>query len=206
MLEYENMDNIYRNPDWYFYIWNKLNCSFDEIEKNGVSFITFNYDRTLETYLLNSITALYNKNDSESNDKLSSIPIVHLHGKLGKNKFESPNSFVEFGQELNDSGRLLDASGSIKIVHENIDQDIEFAHAYELLYNAELIVILGLGYDDNNLRRLKIESIKGHIIGSSYGLTSMEQRNIVKKYPNIQCDTNGMKQTLDFLRNEVLIE
>ena len=210
LLEYESFDAIYNKPDWYSYIWNKMNCKFDDFQSNEISFITFNYDRSLEMYLLNCMPSLYNKSESECWEKLKSIPIIHVHGKLGEVKFDNPTEYTDFGEKITSPEKLLSASKSIKIVHEDIDNDKEFEEAIILLRQASLVVFLGFGYDDNNLRRLRISEVgqlaSGSIKGSSFGLTPNECSGLMRKYPNITVTQYTNWETLEYLRNEVILE
>ncbi len=58
LMGYENEEKLFEQKDnWYKYLFNIMaqNCKFDELIQNQVSFITFNYDRSLEMFLSNSI-------------------------------------------------------------------------------------------------------------------------------------------------------
>ena len=68
---------------WYEYLFNELSTNFCDFEKNQLSILTFNYDRSLEHYLLTSLQNSYDKSIEECAEKLSKIPIIHLHGDLG---------------------------------------------------------------------------------------------------------------------------
>ena len=51
----------HRGGDWYEYLSVKLNSSFEEFGENKLSIITFNYDCSLEHYLLNSLINSHEK-------------------------------------------------------------------------------------------------------------------------------------------------
>jgi len=207
LLVRENLNAIYKNPDWYGYIWDKLNSKFEDFDKNSISFITFNYDRTLETYLINSMMALYNKNEIECYEKLKKINIIHVHGKIGKNKYEDKDNFTAFGERIQDYNKLITTADNIKIIHEDISNDKEFSMAHNLLQEASLVVILGLGYDETNLKRLKINEVMCKIIGSSFSLTEMECKSINKKFPRISFSSYGYQdKALEFLRHRVMLD
>ncbi len=66
LMPFEKEENLYypdpsRGGDWYEYLSVKLNSSFEEFGQNKLSIITFNYDRSLEQYLLNSLINLHGK-------------------------------------------------------------------------------------------------------------------------------------------------
>ena len=205
LIGYESLDAIYKNPDWYNYLWNKLNAKFEDFDKNQVSFITFNYDRTLEIYLISSMMALYNRTSSECYEKLKKIPIIHVHGKLGKNEVENDKYFIGSGKNISSHIKLMEAAESIKIIHEDISNDKEFIVAQDLISNADKIIILGLGYDESNLTRLKITDANGRIQGSSFGLTQMECQSIQRKFP-INFSPYNHHKALEFLRHSVMME
>ena len=87
LIGFENERALFNDPpghrDWYEYLFNKLNTSFKMFRRNTVPFLTFNYDRSLEHYLLTSLKNSYGKTDDEYFTKMSELPIVHLHGQLG---------------------------------------------------------------------------------------------------------------------------
>jgi hypothetical protein len=206
LIRYENLDNIYANHDWYQYLWNKMNKKFEDFDENKISFITFNYDRSLETYLLNCLMYSFGKNKFESFEKLKPIPIIHVYGKPGKTEFDDPSNYTEFGENLVDPEKLLKTSENIKIMHEDFSKDQEFTKAYELLKVADQVIIVDLGYDEANLLRLKIDSITTPILGSRCGITEMECNAIKTKFRNIELSKNEIYICLEFLRKEVNLE
>lgn len=46
---------------WYEYLFNELNTVFDDFDQNKLSILTFNYDRSLEHYLLTALQHSYGK-------------------------------------------------------------------------------------------------------------------------------------------------
>ncbi|MBW7988586.1 MAG: hypothetical protein FVQ84_00980 [Planctomycetes bacterium] len=205
-----NLFNVKKDNNWYQYLFGLLNTSFDEFDQNKLAIITFNYDRSFEHYLFTALQHAYNKNDEECAEKLNKIPIVHLHGKLGRLPWEKTRySLVPY-----DTPRYPDKLGlyvgrggvNIKIIHEDIKKDPEFKQAFELLIAAKRICFLGFGFNETNLKRLRIESLcqpdvpDKDICGTSYGL-SQRQLQLVKGYkktPNRLIDLYSQK-IYDFL-------
>ncbi len=80
-------DVLFRPPadHWYRYVWSHLQdtgaAAFGE---NKLTVVTFNYDRSLERFL---ITAFANSFDVDVGDAAeivsAAIPVVHVHGQLG---------------------------------------------------------------------------------------------------------------------------
>ena len=77
--------------NWYDYLFQQMDCEFTDFPKNKITFITFNYDRTLEFYLFNALINSYGKKEAEVAEILNQIPIIHVHGKLGNLPWQDPN-------------------------------------------------------------------------------------------------------------------
>ena len=69
--------------------------SIETIFEN-VAFITFNYDRSLEFFLLTTLKNRYQKTEQECAAKLKNIPIVHLYGKLALLPWEKINLIINY--------------------------------------------------------------------------------------------------------------
>lgn len=221
LIPYEDQNNIFGKTigerDWYEYLYNHLNTSFESFGKNKISFITYNYDRSLEFFLLKVLENSYRKSPEECYEKLKQIPIIHLHGKLGYLPIESNNNYREYEPSLM-SHKLGIAAKQIKIIHEDIDDDPQFKEAHKLLKSAEQIHFLGFGYDDVNLKRLKLENLKGRrIYGTTYKFTNTEitsiKNKIRKRYDvlfnpgqNGVNPVNDKMTCLDYLRNIIEFE
>jgi hypothetical protein len=74
-----------------------------------------------------------------------SIPIVHVHGTIG----EYPK--FDYGEK----GDIEIRANELKIIHEVKEESSEFQRDSALLHNAERVVVLGFGFGDRNVRRLK---------------------------------------------------
>ena len=176
LLPHESEERIFgRNAsNWYEYFFNKLNAKFEEFDKNSVAIITFNYDRSLEYYLLTALRHSYGKSSEECSHRLGSIPIVHLYGQLGDLPLLG-NDGIEFGSRLN-TDVVRKAAAGIQIIHEDVAKNPQFQRAHRLLNKAERVCFLGFGYDQTNLERLAgyTPPPKQGVIGSAKGLTNRE--------------------------------
>ncbi len=191
--------------NWYQYFYNKLNAKFEDFSNNNVSVITFNYDRSLEQYLLTAIQNDYGKTEKEAADVLKSIPMTHLHGNLGDLPALKEKNSREYTQNCTPEILQL-CIDSIKIIHEGIEADLQFSQAHRQLSEAEIVCFLGFGYDKINLDRLKINEIFNgdpKIFCSSYGLTNSERMyisNYIKGNTLIDYGYNEGNDILSFLR------
>lgn len=165
LISCEKQEFLFRpNEDhWYQYLWGRMACSHvNDFSKNKLSIVTFNYDRSLEFYLLSALQNSFGIGEDEAAVQLKNIPIVHVYGKLG----ELPQ-FAEMGKkgrpydsDINDHKRLAIAANGIRVIDESRNDDVVFDDAIECLKGAERICFLGFGFDETNVRRLKLEQIR----------------------------------------------
>lgn len=179
-----------KTDDWYRYLFDKMNTSFDEFDKNQVSFITFNYDRSLEYYLFDALKHSYeDTNEKECASKMKNIPIAHMYGKLDHlpwEQWEKGNKrkygIVPTGAELKKT------SSGINIIHEYSDNTF-FLEAEDLLKQARRVYFMGLNLLSlDNLNRLNIIDLVNEnkvkylsFCGTAYGLEERE-KSTIKRY------------------------
>ncbi len=187
--------------NWYQLLYEQLlTQSFEDFGSNNLSVITFNYDRSLEHYLLTALQNDYGKNLEECAEQLKSIPIIHVHGKLGdlpglgddnvieydsRKRYKNIFGACEVGirdQQLEIFYKLaLQSSQSIKIIHEDIEKDKEFKKAHQLIKEAREIHFLGFGFHPMNLKRLDIKgrrSDSSRVCGIAYDCTAEQEETI----------------------------
>lgn len=131
---------------WYDKLISSIHVNHpDKLKENKLSIVTFNYDRSIDFRLHKYVENQFEIEPSKAWDILTeSIPIVHVHGTLGKYP-ESPygdtTNFYERGQD-------------IKIISEVEEKTNEFERASDLLNEADRVVVFGFGFAPDNVRRL----------------------------------------------------
>ena len=189
LLQFENRHKfmsmlIKKENNWYRYLFNRLNTSFDSFDKNSLSVITFNYDRSFEHYLFNVLKETYNKPCLECADKLKNIPIIHVHGSFGSLPWqESTLSKMKYGVWEDKDSRcpaVKQGGENIIIVHNANEETAEFQQAHELLAKAKKVYFLGFGFNKDNVRRLRIEMLlkKVPTKGTAFNLPLQERQEI----------------------------
>lgn len=165
------------NSGWYQYLFNRMRTpSIDHFADNKITFITFNYDRSLEAYLHNAIRYHYNISEANALDILKKIHIIHPHGILGIYP-EIPYSQSLGGgiYSERETDLLQRITNEIKIIHEIDDSADAFSSKeYELsniaLQEADKIYFLGFGFHEDNVRRFRFftkDSLSGKEIYST---------------------------------------
>jgi hypothetical protein len=178
--------NENRLGNWYQQLFRTVFSPFEDIQKNKVTILTYNYDTSLETYLEDAMNASYSRKPDQIEAALRHVPVVHLHGKFTDHKYGGGMAGVS----------LTRCAEGIHMVMDGIDGNPEFETATKVLWEANEIYFIGFGYDENNLRRLPIESKYPpnspgtrmgksrpslNIFGTAFGLTGA-RRTGVKDY------------------------
>lgn len=117
-MPFEREEKLYHpdGKDWYEYLSVKLNSSFEEFGENQLSIITFNYDRSLENYLLNSLMNLHGKALDECASALEKILIVHVYGQLGARPYPQQGSQMYRPDQIEHPRYVETAAAGIKLL------------------------------------------------------------------------------------------
>jgi hypothetical protein len=193
LMEIENEDFLYPHKDWYPLLFKELRFKDSESTPEVSGIITFNYDRSLDHYLAETIRRTFEgQARSAALRKLGRLPILHVHGMLGAYPdvpYQAKRTTVEL---------LLGAAG-ISMVHDkHLDEAEAFVQARELIEKASSVVFLGFGYDDRSLRRLGVLDNNGStfFLGTAKGL-SPEQKEKVKTMFNGKIGLEETEFTID---------
>jgi len=186
LLKHERTDLFKLRDHWYRYLWNRLDCPFEEFDNNRLSIVTYNYDRSLEHYLFEAMQHASGKSSKECIEKMSAIKFVHLHGSLGQLPWQNYQTSLAFGAAEVRSEVLRTMAGSMVVIHEGKDDSQEYAEAFELMSAASRIYFLGFGYGATNLRRLGLDRLvqPKEVIGTAMGLSPFAIQNILREQSN----------------------
>jgi len=191
--------------DWYSWLLNRMTASsFEGFKDNRVSFITFNYDRSLEHFLFSALCSRYGKSPEEVAAVLNGFQFVHVHGRLGRLPWQEPvTEYMREYDAATTSRAVIGASQGIKIISENIDDSAEFEQARRLMRGAKRIGILGFGYHHVNMRRLKIPIGTGlniEVFGTSFGMSEAQRQHLAGLHPGLSLPLTNCK-IMDLLCN-----
>ena len=210
LINCENPDRLMRagRLQWYEYLWNQLGTRRQEFLNSKLSVITFNYDRSLEYSLFNSLRSAFGLSvDEASQDLRDTIPIIHVYGQLGLPEFFDPDgrSYTTNADEPN----VKKAVSGIEIVRESEAVPSERADEIDnLLSNAEVVCFLGFGYQKANVDRLHIEESfeRGKLLGSAFGLSPDERGRAVGLFSRSIILGSAFDEILDYIRSSSIFE
>lgn len=205
---------------WYQYLLNEITAdTWDELDFSALAFITFNYDRSLETFLLYALHHGYGKELSEVAEKLRSLRIVHVYGSLGEALPGSQEYSLYDG--IADPRKIEAASRHLKVIPEGRMNSETLVTAREWLSNSEHIAFLGFGFDRTNVERLsadnacKIDARIGQrvlnrtIIGTCVGMRNEEALFAYRSLTKSRYRGTGLpfkeQSCYDLLRNTLFL-
>ena len=201
------------HSDWYQLLWNELLVGVaepDDFLKNSVSFVSFNYDRSLEHFLHEAISATFDLTSDEALDVLAQLRIHHVYGTLGP---YSKTDFLPYGghDEAALVGAMKDARDFIKTVPTVRGPVDQISAGW--LAEAQRVFVLGYGFDAANCDRIGLKSACGQasrheiprqIFASAYKLTPAEIRRNEKN--SCESGQSGLNWTdgdcMALLRNQ----
>jgi len=140
---------------------------------SDVAIISFNYDRTLELFLIKKLQNLFGISANEAQTKVAELNIVRPFGSLGSlPELPRPQEpMVEFGSQR-DRITLSRASNNLKTYSEFVGSETE-EQLSEVLGNARKLVFLGCAYHTQNLIMLESRLPRSlSILGTALSVSS----------------------------------
>ncbi|MEG3149245.1 hypothetical protein U1769_05050 [Sphingomonas sp. ZT3P38] len=132
-----------------------------------VAFVTFNYDRCIEQFILLSVAATCALSLSEAAKIAAQVPVHHVYGSLG-DIFDPAGNKVPFGSD--DIWSISHGASRIRTFTEEMEST-DAPHFQACLRDADNIVCLGMAYHSQNLRLLFPDgSPNGSVYGTTLGL------------------------------------
>lgn len=179
LMSCENHEFMFSSRDWYPKLFDVIGFKNETSLISGI--ITLNYDRSVEHFLSHTIGARY-EGETKKNayNKLSSLPILHLHGVLGE-YHQRPYKKVETTDDIDL------AVANLRITSDDdLDNSQNYIIARKLCNDASMLMFLGFGYHTRIMDRLGLlgRSVP-QIIGSGYGINSRARDLLKDKYPAI---------------------
>jgi hypothetical protein len=139
--------------NWYQHLFQEIAADrWGNLDFRNLSIVTFNYDRSLENYLLGALMHSYGKSSDEVVEKLGELRVMHIYGTLGGALPGSPN-YIPYGSPVTPENVSI-AAAAIKVIPEGRADDDQLRAAQNALYCAEAICFLGFSFDETNLERL----------------------------------------------------
>lgn len=171
--------------EWYTWLFNRMVeglGSEQEIPKNKVKIITFNYDRSFEEFFISSLIRAYGIDDREHAIELfeESFDMTHAYGKLGSLTGENKRDY-------NDSlshEPLTTAINGIELIYE-VKSSQKRNKLTDYIKTSERIIFMGFGYHEENLEILSLDKVntsKKTFYGTAKGLREFDRGRVNKLF------------------------
>ena len=161
----ENTSTLFddSNDDhWYRILWNALiedGEGINDLQRNKVKFVTFNYDRSLECFLHYATTNTFGVDNAQAMAAWSHLQIIHVYGELGKFDVTDSQGACPYTTDVLQGPRLSIAAHGIQIMPEHREESKVFERVRDVLAGAARICFLGFGFDPLNVERLGLASV-----------------------------------------------
>jgi hypothetical protein len=207
LLREERNSTVADSPkgDWYSYLLRlMLTPRLIDFRRNQLSVITFNYERSFEQRVIQSIMTTYGTGRAEAQRAQSDhLKIVHLHGSLGRLHGDES---VPYGASLN-RHNVERAVNNLKVLHEeNTGATPEFMLAHDMIREARSVFVLGFGFHPKNVERLQLATSKGPETTYFFSLHGFTPSEVIAQVKPLLTGTGGHRinedyDCLEFLRN-----
>jgi len=149
--------------DWYRLLSEEvISRDLQTVEAGKLSIISFNYDRSLERYLLNQFENRCDLSANDAHAALAKIRIEHVYGQLGTLEY------VGYGQYA----RAHTASTGIRTIRSEPEEDVR-SRIVKILQASVYINFIGFGFDDDNIDLLGPGNFKNkRVYSTTKGLSA----------------------------------
>ncbi len=180
-----SLDRCTHADGWMQYLWNKFGAaSWDELDFSCLRVVTFNYDRSLEHYLLQAIIHSHGVTQKQALWKLQGLKVVHVYGSLSA-PLPDGDGYLAYGHGTENHAPAIVAK-HLQVIPEGRNDSAVLTLAHQHLLWADKIAFMGFGFDPVNMGRLdsqrtcqrQVDRPGGpafrEIIATGFGLTDVE--------------------------------
>jgi hypothetical protein len=195
--------------DWYFYLYSRLareliaKEGYGEFGQNRIAFVTFNYDRSLEHFLFESLLHSFEGAIAQKvKEQIDAVTISHVYGKLSPLPWQEGDAskVLEYGADNSTSfSKLPSMTQNLYVVHEErVNPELEKVRM--AISRAERIFFLGFRYARENLEALGLPEVlkqHHHIYGTALDSVQKEIDDIVSYFDRALSSTGAQFRPSD---------
>lgn len=166
-----------RKSNWYAELINRLDLAPENMDDLKISFVTFNYDRSLE-YFFYHLLKNRSVDEKKAVEAFKKIEIVHVYGGFGNFPWEKDG--IPYDRAITPAILKRLAEG-IKIMSDERETTDDLKNARRLIEKAGNIYFIGFGYDQDNLKRLNMpynSVINAGKAGTTVGLSHSDRNRM----------------------------
>lgn len=179
--EAEFKDSIAHRGGWYHLLLNALVSTITnpkQLHDNQIRVVTFNYDRSLEFYLVDGLRRLFADADQLICRFLEeNLRIAHVYGNVGNLPWPwVKENKIDYGTSIK---TLADHSG-IRVIGEERTSREELKKAHDNIGWAERLIFLGFGFLPQNLDQLDFRNLANgkRVYATGKDLSEPKRQNV----------------------------
>ena len=182
---------IESKEDWYRDLYLKMMSDLPgrddyTISRKDLSFVTFNYDRSLEEFLFSGLEKSHSNLPYDAIQKeMRRVRIYHVYGQLANLPWQNDSEGLRYyAPNIIDYSKLIN---NIKIIFDHRLKSSSLIDIRREIRQAKRIFFLGFGYLEANMKLLGFPDIlkpNHKIYGTGRGYTQKERLGIRNKYFN----------------------
>lgn len=171
------------DPDWRSFQNNWIHKLFQTLSEGttksaiegifeNITFVVFNYDRSLEFFLSKCIKNYYDIGADHAHQIVNSARFFHPYGQIGKLPWQhSELPELPFGCGRKDN--LYPISQSLLTFSEQVEDADTLDQIRNAVHDAEQIIFLGFGFHESNLKLLQPHRTAdtGRVIATAFGIS-----------------------------------
>lgn len=149
---------------------------------DGISFISFNYDRCLEQFLPTALANYYKLSIEETQKLVEKLKIFHPYGTVGRLPSQLHNdNAVPFGAD--NVRDLLSITKELKTFTEQNEDVTAIQNIHALVRDADTIVFLGFAFHAQNIELLtpKEKCAASKVLGTALGISRSDLQIVTKQ-------------------------
>jgi len=153
-----------KDQDWYSYLLEKMTDDlitkndYAGFSKNKISLITFNYDRSLEHFLYESLINSFNGIDHRKiKEQLCQLKIIHVFDQVAGLDWQDLDSKIEYRCNIVRLN-VPSLAHKLRIIYDTTENSA-IGEVHKLITEARNIFFLGFGYAKENLKILGIPEV-----------------------------------------------
>ncbi len=190
----------FKGGNWYSYLFQRITDglvgrdALPDFSNENISFITFNYDRSIEYILYDSLRCLHSEVAEEKiTQTLKQLIILHVYGQIAPLKWQNPDDYIDYKQNINES--LLErSSNNIRTIYEE-KENPELIEAKNLLQQAEQIFFLGFGFNKENMEVLGLPELiqpRCQVYGTAFNMIEEEVNRLNSRLHSYRARDNNV--------------
>lgn len=151
--------------------------------------VTFNYDLSLEAYLLRTLKVRFDMSDDQAVEALRNLDIQHIYGDIGPLVQMDPAG-RKYGKF--ESAQILAAAAERISTCMDLKSTAAVAEAQRQIRESECLVFLGFGYAEENLNQLDLKAhlrSDARVAGSTMGVEDFAARMRPHLHPGMPFHT-----------------